>query len=267
MCTALISVDPSSPVPVLLLFARDEFVDRAWRLPARHWPDRPLLVGGRDERAGGTWLAVRPGDEAAGPRVACLLNAFGTFASPERRLSRGELPLIAASPGEYVRDLDLTRYDPFHLLIGEADGMSMLTWDGSTLADRKLEPGTHLVSNRGLEVEDDRLPTAPERAVTLIEARIRHFRPLLQSTPRPEPAVGPGMPPRAAWDGWMRLADGDGLDVDDVRALIGRHDWGGDAGVWMTTSVSLVALGADGVRYDLNPAQLAGEWLEVSVEG
>jgi hypothetical protein len=262
MCTALISVDPGSDVPVLLLFTRDEMADRPWQLPGRYWPDRPTLVGGRDERLGGTWMAVRPGDEAAGPRVAFLLNGFGTFASPERRLTRGDLPLIAAS-GEFVSDLDLTRYDPFHLLIGDAAGVSMLTWDGSTLTDRKLSPGTHLVSNRGLEVEDDELPTAPERAETLIEARIKHFRPLLQSAPRPEPSPDHGLSTQEAWGAWMRLADGDGLDLSDVRALIGKHDWGGEHGLWLTLSVSLVAIGSGGVRYDLNPAPGEAKWYEV----
>jgi hypothetical protein len=263
----LISVDPGGRVPVLLLFARDELVERTWKLPGRYWPDRPRLVGGMDLREGGTWLAVRPGDDAAGPRVACLLNGFGTFASPDRRLTRGQLPLIAAS-GEFISDLDLTRYDPFHLLVGDVTGMSMLTWDGSTLADRKLAPGTHLVSNRGLEVEDDQLPTAPDRAVTLIEARIKHFRPLLQSAPRPEPEPGHGRSTQQAWGAWMRLADGDGLDTGDVRALIGKHDWG-EGQAWMTSSVALVALGSGGVRYDMNPAPGEGSeadegnWYEV----
>jgi hypothetical protein len=264
VCTALISVDPNSRVPLLLLFARDEFIDRSWKLPGRFWPEHPRLVGGQDEREGGTWLAVDPGAEGGGaaPRVACLLNGFGTFADVARRRTRGRLALIAASGG-FISDLDLTRYDPFHLLVGDPTGVSMLTWDGSTLTDRKLAPGTHLVSNRGLEVEDDQLPTAPERAVTLIEARIKHFRPLLQSTPRPEPAPGDELSTRQAWGAWMRLADGDDLDTDDVRALIGRHDWGEGAGVWITSSVSLVALGSGGVRYDMNPAPGTGDWYEV----
>jgi hypothetical protein len=261
VCTALISVDPGSRVPVLLLFARDEMADRPWQLPERYWPDRPLLVGGRDEREGGTWLAVRSADDAGGPRVVCVLNGFGTFASPERRRTRGQLPLIAAS-GEFVSDLDLTRYDPFHLLIGDAAGVSMLTWDGSTLTDRKLAPGTHLVSNRGLEVEDDHLPTAPDLAVTLIEARIKHFRPLLRHLPRPEPMPDNEFSTRQAWGSWMRLADGDGLDTSDVRALIGKHDWG-EHGMWLTSSVSLVAVGSGSVRYDLNPNPGIGEWYEV----
>ena len=179
MCTALISVDPGSRVPVLLVFARDEMAERAWLPPGHHWPEHQELVAGMDLREGGTWLAARSGaardadgeaDASAGPRVVALLNGFGVFAAPERRRTRGRLPLLVAS-GAPLADLDLTRYDPFHLLVADDAGVSMLTWDGVDLTDQELAPGTHLVSNRGLEVEGDvDFPRAPERAVTLIEA-------------------------------------------------------------------------------------------------
>jgi hypothetical protein len=271
VCTALISVDPGSRVPVLLVFARDEMAERAWLPPGHHWPEHQELVAGMDLREGGTWLAARSGaardadgeaDASAGPRVVALLNGFGVFAAPERRRTRGRLPLLVAS-GAPLADLDLTRYDPFHLLVADDAGVSMLTWDGVDLTDQELAPGTHLVSNRGLEVEGDvDFPRAPERAVTLIEARIKHFRPLLRSVPRPEPRPGRGTTDHA-WAAWMRLADGDGLDTGDVRALIGRHDWG-EGQAWMTSSVTLIGVRADGgVRYDLNPAPGEGKWSEV----
>ena len=59
-------------MPLLLLGVRDEFAGRPWQPPARHWPGSPL-IGGRDEQAGGTWLAVHP----AVPRVGCILNGRG----------------------------------------------------------------------------------------------------------------------------------------------------------------------------------------------
>jgi hypothetical protein len=57
-----------------------------------HWPGSPL-IGGLDEQASGSWLVMHPGV----PRVGCILNGRGEFAPPDRRRSRGELPLRAAA--------------------------------------------------------------------------------------------------------------------------------------------------------------------------
>ena len=69
MCTVVVSLEPAAPVPLLLLGIRDEFTGRPWQHPARHWAGTEWapLVGGLDEQAGGTWLAVygdRPPNEA-----------------------------------------------------------------------------------------------------------------------------------------------------------------------------------------------------------
>ena len=89
MCTVVVSLAPDDPVPLLLLGIRDEFTGRPWRRPARYWPGSPL-IGGLDKQASGSWLVVHPGV----PRVGCILNGRGEFAPPDRRRSRGELPLI-----------------------------------------------------------------------------------------------------------------------------------------------------------------------------
>src|SRR5579862_778911 len=118
-------------MPLLLLGFRDEFTGRPWQPPARHWPGSPL-IGGIDEQAGGTWLAVHPGI----PRVACLLNARGPLADPARRRSRGDLSLRAAAEGhDFLRRLAgdpdaLAAYDPFHLICGTPDAVTMISWPG-----------------------------------------------------------------------------------------------------------------------------------------
>src|SRR6202044_448119 len=133
-------------VPLLLLGARAELKARPCLPPARHWPGSPLL-GGLDEQAGGTLLAVHPDV----PRVACLLNGRGTQADPARRRSRGELPLRAAADGAGVlKELAddpaaLAAYDPFYLVCADPGGATMLAWDGVRAAIRDLAPGTHLL--------------------------------------------------------------------------------------------------------------------------
>jgi hypothetical protein len=240
MCTAIVSVDPSSPVPVLLVGVRDEFVARSWDPPARHWPDRPALVGGRDRRAGGTWLAVDPDT----PRAATVLNGRGRMAPERGRLSRGELPLRVAADGK-LGDLDLPRFDPFHLIGAEPDAVRLWSWDGDELVEQPLGPGLHLVVNRGLEGSG---PLSGDAEDDHMSQRIAHFRPPLAAAVRPEP--GPGGPV-ADWGEWLPLVEGDGLARTDKRALLPLVDLGG-GGVWGTTSVSLVALARDAVRFDFS---------------
>ena len=153
MCTVVVSLAPEDQVPLLLLGIRDEFTGRPWQPPARHWPGSPL-IGGRDEQAGGTWLAVHPDL----PRVSCILNGRGEFAPPARRRSRGELPLRAAAEGrQALRELHedpdtLARYDPFYLVCADLNpfpSVLVLSWDGRNAELTELEPATHVLTNAG----------------------------------------------------------------------------------------------------------------------
>jgi hypothetical protein len=261
MCTAILGIEPGGPV--LLAGVRDELVDRAWQPPAPHWPDRPGLIGGRDLLAGGTWLAVAP----AARRAACVLNGRGRMAPAGSRRSRGILPLDAAADGK-LAGADLAGFDPFHLLLAEPGRAVLWSWDGDRLAERELSAGLHIVVNSGLA--GDLLPggvtgvtgvagvagvaggaggtaaaDGPAREHEL--ARIRHFLPRLRSAARPDPRPGASVP--GAWGAWLPLLNGDGIGPDDQRALIVRRDLGGGR-VWGTTSISLVALAPDRVRYD-----------------
>jgi len=232
-------------MPLLLLGFRDEFTGRPWQPPARHWPGSPL-VGGRDEQAGGTWLAVHPQI----PRVSCVLNTRGQPAAPENRRSRGELPLRAAAEGPRALEQlhadpgTLARYDPFFLICSDlvpAVSALMLSWDGTRAALESLEPGqTHLITNAG-----HTYPQAGEHA----DAKAEHFGAKFAAQ---RPDADPAATIKDAWGDWLTLAGGDGLSDTDPAAIVVRHELP-DGRVYGTTSVSLVALGAGGLRYDFQP--------------
>jgi len=240
MCTVVVSFAPGERVPVLLLGVRDELTNRPWQPPARHWPGSPL-IGGRDEQAGGTWLAVHP----EVPRVACLLNGRGAFADPAHRRSRGDLPLRAAADGavvlkELADDREaLVAYDPFHLVCADLDALWLLSWDGERSAASELDAGTHVLTNAG--------HAYPADPVT--EPKAARFGPKFAAS---RPSGDPALTVAAAWGDWLTLTAGDGLDPGDPRAIVARRDLS-DGRVWGSTSLSLVALARDGLRYDFQP--------------
>jgi len=239
VCTVVLSLAPAEPMPLLLLGFRDEFTGRPWQPPARHWPGSPL-VGGRDEQAGGTWLAVHPGV----PRVACILNARGQQAAPEDRRSRGELPLRAAADGsQALRQLHedlgtLARYDPFFLICADLSAALMLSWDGQHAALENLGSATHVITNAG-----HTYPSVHQ------DDKAEHFGPKFAAY---RPDADPAATIKDAWGDWLTLAGGDGLSDTDPAAILVRHELP-DGRVYGTTSVSLVALGAGGLRYDFQP--------------
>jgi len=239
VCTVVLSLAPAEPMPLLLLGFRDELTDRPWQPPARHWPGSPL-VGGRDEQADGTWLAVHPGV----PRVACILNARGQQAAPEDRRSRGELPLRAAADGsQALRQLHedlgtLARYDPFFLICADLSAALMLSWDGQHAALENLGSATHVITNAG-----HTYPSVHQ------DDKAEHFGPKFAAY---RPDADPAATIKDAWGDWLTLAGGDGLSDTDPAAVLVQHELP-DGRVYGTTSVSLVALGARGLRYDFQP--------------
>lgn len=241
MCTVLLRFRPRARWPLVLAAVRDEFADRAWDPPDRHWGGpAAALVGGRDRVAGGTWLAVDP----VTPAAAALLNGVRREAPRDGvRPSRGGLPL-AALTGDPLPDLE--RFDGFHLLRAGPDRVEAWTWDATALRHRELPPGDHIMVNAGLNPPQHPLVT--------------YFAPRLAALPAPDPR--PGLTPAQAWGGWMELLAGGGLDPADQRALIVRRDIEGRT--YASTSASLLALRPDAVRYDFAaPPGPDARWWEV----
>ena len=225
----LLGLDPGSAWPVLLGAIRDEFVERPWDPPARHWSGAwSELVGGRDRQAGGTWLAVDP--VPGGPAVAALLNGGRRDELPDgaTRPTRGELALRVLSGGGVPEGYELEPYDRFHLLRATVTTQELWSWDGEAMVHVDLEPGLHIIVNGGLDLDTD--PLVP------------HFAPLLAEVAAADLA-------RGSWGGWPALLTGDGLPGDDERALLVDKLIEGHA--YGSTSAALVGLSSDGqVRYD-----------------
>jgi uncharacterized protein with NRDE domain len=112
--------------------------------PARWWPDSPDILGGRDEVAGGSWLAIdRRG------RIAAVTNFFEPPRSGAPR-SRGELVAgfleggLRADAFSAQIAAAADEYGPFNLLLFDGDA---LHYTSNRARARVLAPGIHTLSN------------------------------------------------------------------------------------------------------------------------
>ena len=193
MCTVVI--DAADSASVRLLAVRDEDPQREWDELGAWWPDRyPGVIGIRDRRAGGAWLAANP----AARRLAVLLNRADVLDLPtDQALSRGSLALESVTGRSPAAP---ERMHGFNLLEVRPEGSRVLSWDGASVRETTIEPGTHMIAHDDLD--DAETPR--------IAAWLPEFR-----------ALGPTSA-SADWRGeWVRmLAASTSLPPEDDRAII-----------------------------------------------
>lgn len=159
MCTLAIYVRALPGFPLVIAANRDEFLDREATDP-EVLATAPRIVGGRDLRAGGTWLAI-----SADGVVAGLLNRRTEALPIASKRSRGELPMLALAAqsaraaADALGTLDGAAYNAFNLLVADRDDAWVAQNHDDEMRLTPLAPGLHLVSN--LDVDD---PTCPKIA-------------------------------------------------------------------------------------------------------
>ncbi|MGH7842605.1 MAG: NRDE family protein [Candidatus Binataceae bacterium] len=157
MCTLAIYFQSFADYPVVVAANRDEFLDRP-ALPPTVLAERPLIVGGKDLRASGTWLGINEHGILAG-----LLNRRNGEAEndPELR-SRGLLCLdalrhkSAAAAARFVARQKGRDYNPFNLLIAARDEAFVAYNRFAQITLVKLTPGFHLLTN--IDIDDFECP-------------------------------------------------------------------------------------------------------------
>lgn len=148
MCTVVIQVPADASQPVRLLAVRDEDPSRAWDPVGPWWPEsHPGVVGVRDRRAGGAWLAA---DADAG-RLAVILNRGDVLPEDAPALSRGGIVLSAVA-GEPPTGAPPTH--GFNLVDVSSGAVRVSMWDAATLRTVDLAPGTHMIAHD--DVDDPR---------------------------------------------------------------------------------------------------------------
>ena len=139
--------------PLIVAANRDERLDRP-AVPMTVLRERePRILGGRDELAGGTWLAVNEHGVVAG-----LTNQPSADGRDPTKRSRGELPLAFAaypSAAEAVAavrgELDPAAYNPCWMLVGDRESLFSIGVSGGVKFEvEQLAPGLHVLENAPL---------------------------------------------------------------------------------------------------------------------
>jgi len=151
MCIILGLWESHLDYPLILIANRDEFHERPTR-PASWWGDQSELFGGRDLRAGGSWLGISKAGKLAA--VTSFRDAR-SFTRKEQR-SRGLVVrdfLNSDSTSEaFFQDLanQGDEYDGFNLLAGDVRE-GLLCWSNRDAVLNRIQPGCFGLSNRFFE--------------------------------------------------------------------------------------------------------------------
>jgi len=150
VCLLIVLAHVCDGAPLVVAANRDELLDRPATPMAVLRDAAPRVVGGRDEKAGGTWLAVNEHGVVAG------LTNFPTTSGPDSsKRSRGELPITAAIHTTAHRAVDaLARtvrpdeYNPAWMIVADREDAFAVDITGDTIGFLALGPGIHILENR-----------------------------------------------------------------------------------------------------------------------
>ncbi|MBF0202591.1 MAG: NRDE family protein [Desulfamplus sp.] len=149
MCLIVFGYGVHEKYRLVLAANRDEFFDRP-TAPLDVWEDHPEIIGGRDLKQKGTWLAF---------------SKKGRFAALTNVRNPGAMKYNVPSRGDLATDFLLSGRDPLHCLktikkhIGDYNGFNLLAGNLkylfflSTTDERivRIKEGIHAVSNHTLD--------------------------------------------------------------------------------------------------------------------
>jgi uncharacterized protein with NRDE domain len=148
MCTLAVAFRTDRRWPLVVAANRDERLGRAaegWAL--REGPGALRYAAPRDLLAGGTWIGV-----SSRGLFAAVTNFHSGKPPDPRRRSRGALVPAALAHGSAaaareatLRD-DAAAYNPFHLVVADAERAFLWRYDGERSGLDDLAPGLHVVT-------------------------------------------------------------------------------------------------------------------------
>jgi uncharacterized protein with NRDE domain len=204
MCLLVLAWKHHPRYRLILAGNRDEFHDRP-AAPLSWWQDDPRILGGRDLKAGGTWLGV-----ARSGRFGVVTNYRDLMAPVENAPSRGQLvPRFltgATSPKEFLDDLRgaAPRYSGFNLLVGGTRALYYFSNRGGN-APTALSPGVYGLSNHLLDTPWPKLARTRERFSALLTQPEVSPEDLFTMLGDREQANGSDLPSTGLPEDWERV--------------------------------------------------------------
>jgi uncharacterized protein with NRDE domain len=172
MCLIVFAINHHPDYPLILAANRDEFYARP-TIPAAYWQDLPQLIGGRDQQAGGTWMALH-----IDGRMAAVTNYRDLKNLKNDAKSRGELPvnyLLGTESAEVFLQNVLTEahaYNGFNLLLYEDQAMHHYSnYEGKI---NRISAGIHGVSNALLDTPWPKVNRLKEAFTKTISGSFSH---------------------------------------------------------------------------------------------
>ena len=175
MCTLALYFQQFTGFPIVAAANRDELLERPSDPPVQ-LGTQPWIWGGRDRVAGGTWLGVNEYGVMAG-----LLNRQSPYPPDPRRRSRGQLCLDALRypraqhAAEQLASSAPDAYNPFTLVVADAEQAYVVNTATPRLELHQLKPGLYLFTNR-----DFNDPTCPR--IARLTPQFRHVSESVAST-------------------------------------------------------------------------------------
>lgn len=242
MCTVIITVPDTAEEPVHLLAIRDEDPARPWDRLGPWWPDAyPGVIGIRDARAGGAWLAADPEER----RLAVLLNRadLSDRAGSEVQ-TRGTVALESVAGRSPLANPTM---HGFNLVEVTAHTARVVSWDGVAVTVTDLPPGTHMIAHDDVDDVD----------TARIAQWLPEFRGAAQTAPHDAAHED-------WWAPWLAIIERSAqLPGTSDAAIIRRQSYEGTPSYSLL--VALAAIGQDGLDVRDAPLRTPGEWTPVDL--
>ncbi|HEV8064732.1 MAG TPA: NRDE family protein [Acidimicrobiales bacterium] len=167
MCLLIVLSGVVPTLPLVVAANRDERVDRPATAMTVLGAGGPRILGGRDELAGGTWLAVNAQGVVAG-----LTNRPSAAGRDPTLRSRGELPLALAHQASAERAAEVAlswrpaEYNPAWLMVADRRAAFYIDLSGDKTEVRQLPSGVHILENRAITDQSPKV----DRVRRLLEA-------------------------------------------------------------------------------------------------